>query len=138
MESLKTTHDAQPSKDIWALGCVLSEAATWIVLGKEALLRYQKDRSIATSKLPQLRETSHVGCFHNGHKVLPEVRTNHMEIRKRRRRNDHITADVLTIVEDMLDDAEARPSARQARSRFKRALETAIAEMCSSNTAPKN
>ncbi|KAF1974922.1 hypothetical protein BU23DRAFT_553149 [Bimuria novae-zelandiae CBS 107.79] len=121
----KTVLDAKPSKDIWAFGCVLSEAATWLVLGKEALHRYRWERIAATHKVPKLRETSHTGCFHDGTKVLQEVLDTHMKIRERLRRNDKITEKVVDLVEEMLGGASSRPTAVDVRRRSRSALQIA-------------
>lgn len=123
----RTILDAKPSKDIWSLGCVYSEAAVWSVLGMEGLKEYQSKRAAATDQVPKLRCTAYSGCFHDGEKVLQAVIDMHLRVRQERRRNDYVVHDVVTIIEDMLDEALSRPDAVDVYKRSRKALKTAKA-----------
>jgi hypothetical protein len=113
-----TIIEAKPSKDIWSLGCVWSEAAVWSVLGREGLNEYRKDRAAATNRVQRLRSTAYSGCFHDGKKVLETVYSMHHRVREERRRNDFVVHDIITIIEDMLEEASSRPDATQIYDRF--------------------
>ncbi|OAG07882.1 uncharacterized protein CC84DRAFT_1173477 [Paraphaeosphaeria sporulosa] len=121
----RTILDARPTKDIWALGCVFSEAAAWLVLGREGLQMYRLRRAEATQQVEALQNTSHNGCFHNGTKVLQEVLDTHRKIRKECRRNDDITERVLALAEDMLGHESVRPTAVQVYQRSTSILDAA-------------
>lgn len=97
----------------------------WVVLGKEGLYRYGIKRSAATQKIKKLRDTSHEGCFHNGVKVLEEVLDTHVKIRRERRQMDHITVQVLDLVEDMLGPHLSRPEAHQVYEKSQARLQMA-------------
>ncbi|KAL1619885.1 hypothetical protein SLS54_006484 [Diplodia seriata] len=99
------------SVDIWSLGCVYSEAATWLVLGKEGLQKYRADRKEETDKIPNHKDDA---SFHNGEKMLSSVERTHHHIVERKRRTDHITrAVLLNMVQEMLGEESARPTAKQ-------------------------
>jgi hypothetical protein len=113
-----TIFEAKPSQDIWSLGCVWSEAAVWSVLGREALNEYRRDRVVATDRVERLRSTAYSGCFHDGEKVISTVLTMHNRVREERRRNDFVVHDIVTIIEDMLEEASSRPDAMQIHDRY--------------------
>jgi len=117
--------DACPSKDIWSLGCVYSEAVIWSVWGLQGLEEFQNNRKAATDKLPKLRETVYQICFHDGEKVLQAVRNMHIRIRLEHRRHDYVATEVTPIIEKMLVSAESRPDANDVYEWTKQALETA-------------
>jgi hypothetical protein len=121
----RTIQQAKPTKDVWSLACVYSEAAVWVVQGRTGLSRYRLQRTTATNAVEKLRETSHAGCFHDGTKVLQEVLETHVKIRRRRRNNDHITDKVLDLVEDMLGDESSRPEACRVYEKSRTYLKTA-------------
>ncbi|KAG0650429.1 Serine threonine-kinase Nek7 [Hyphodiscus hymeniophilus] len=113
---LPYTHEGQgqvPPKitwaaDIWALGCIFSEAAMWIADGYKGLLEYRRQRMAETDRI--LFKSSH--GFHDGEHVLQAVRDCHRDIEDRLRRSDYITKDVLdTMVDEMLWE-EDRPNAK--------------------------
>ncbi len=107
------------SVDIWSLGCVYSEAACWVVHGKSGLMNYRQQRRIATAQIPEFRDGN---CFHDGQRVLEVVDNLPKRLLPDMRRSDHITARVLDMVREMLEESQARPKAAQLSSRRKRML----------------
>lgn len=98
--------------DIWSFGCVLSMAATWVVLGFQGIRDYEALRRKATSSLREKDETGPVAndAFHNGIKVLPEVLIWHDYLRENMRKPDVTTEHVLNLIEQhmLLEDPGTR------------------------------
>lgn len=97
--------------DVWSLGCVLSEAAVWVVYGfEEGVLRYREQRKLETAADPRFQDGS---CFHDGHKVLNAVKAQHATLQRDIRASDHVTKTVLEhLVDNMLvGDPKYRSSA---------------------------
>ncbi|KAH7393820.1 hypothetical protein DE146DRAFT_616618 [Phaeosphaeria sp. MPI-PUGE-AT-0046c] len=117
--------EARPSKDIWSLGCVFSLALVWSVLGPERVNKYQSSLERATMHLTHLRASAYVGCFHNGEKVLAEVRWMHNEVLRACGRDDYFINEMVAIVTDMLDEVVDRPSAKMVRRRCRQAIQRA-------------
>ena len=88
--------------DIWSLGAVFSEAATWIRGGWPRLEEYREQRSLEAAKAVKQ------GCgeiFHDGKKLLKTVERNHRTVAKSCRADDLITRKVLEgPVADMLKE----------------------------------
>ena len=109
--------------DIWSLGCVLSEAACWVVLGEPGIqqfgsLREQAIKSLSNEQLSRFstdRELirSSGRQFHNGTHVLKEVRQWHEHLRTVVRQTDVITERVLDLIDQhmLLDAPEHRYTA---------------------------
>jgi serine/threonine protein kinase len=108
--------------DVWSFGCVLSEAATWLVAGYQGITLYRELR-----KKARRAEGNTSDAFHNGIKVLPAVVDWHKSLRSRLRKTDTLTSLVLDLVENgmLLRDPEERLSAEgicaQLRMIYKRA-----------------
>jgi hypothetical protein len=84
------------SIDIWSFGCVLSVAATWIVLGFSGVRQFEE--------LRQLLPANRIGHktydrFHDGFDVLPEIKKWHNFLRGHIRSSDTATTKVLDLVE---------------------------------------
>jgi hypothetical protein len=106
--SRKRSSKINSSADIWALGCIFSEAAVWIADGYRGLLNYRQQRTAESDRI--LFKGG--DCFHDGERVLQSVLDVHADIEDRLRRSDHITKDALdTMVDEMLWD-EDRPNAK--------------------------
>ncbi|KAI2476234.1 SPS1 Serine-threonine protein kinase [Pyrenophora tritici-repentis] len=117
---------ANPSKDIWSLACMLSEAATWSVFGAKGWIDYHDKRKTATSAVPSIRNTAYSGCFHDGTKVLPVVRTQHREVIHKRRINiDGIMPEVIHTIEKMMGHKDYRPTALAVYEHITEALDLA-------------
>lgn len=128
--------------DIWSLGCVFSEAATWVALGHRGISLFQLVR-----KSGQLGDTtdaeqgnnvesgsssghSHddsftrirgLDRFHDGSKMSSTVEDWHAHVRQALRRCDPLTEKILGIVEnDMLKaDPNDRSSANEVAQKVK-------------------
>lgn len=109
------------TSDVWSLGCVFSIAATYVVLGPQGVLIY--DRVRRAGILEKTGETS--DTFHNNDVVLSEVTEWHKYLRAVARKTDTYTADVLDMVDqNMLVAApEERFTAIQVRDWFVGRLE---------------
>ncbi|OCL10566.1 kinase-like protein [Glonium stellatum] len=95
--------------DIWSLGCVLSEAAVWVVRGKIGLDKYRRERrEEMEQKDPDFTD---LGCFHDGTEVLRVVTETHELLREDLPRSDKITEGVLELVQRMLKKVQYRPTA---------------------------
>jgi hypothetical protein len=92
--------------DSWSLGCVLSLAATWMVLGYQGNLQFwfiRKEAIGALRKSPS-HGTLPVAndAFHDGSEVLQVVKDWHDLLRVSLRGMDNITAKVLDLVDERL------------------------------------
>ncbi|CAN9426566.1 unnamed protein product [Alternaria alternata] len=85
--------------DAWSFGCILSSAATWIVLGPQGLDQYKRFRQLA---LGNNKDGAALDCFHNGSDVLPEVKKWHDYLRGHLRLSDTTTKLVLDLIEHKL------------------------------------
>jgi hypothetical protein len=88
-----TTSEVTQSIDTWSFGCVLSVAATWVVLGFQGVRQYET--------LRRLSPTNHNinDRFHDGVNVLPEVAKWHNYLRGHLRQSDTATSLVLDLIE---------------------------------------
>jgi hypothetical protein len=118
---------ARPAKDIWALACVISEAAVWTVFGPRGLVDYHRRRVEATNAISTLRNTGYSGCFHDTTKVLAVVEEMHREATQCRRANiDNIVGPFLTTVGAMMmQDPLQRPDAWKVYTDLGRAIDLA-------------
>lgn len=117
--------------DIWSIGCVLSEAAIWVVRGLNGLEEYRRRRRLETKEVPNFEEGE---CFHNGVETLAIVREMHRGLHDEVRRADHITRAACSMVADMLVESEGRPNANQLHRKSRRIIEEAIDELKRSST----
>jgi hypothetical protein len=125
---------ANPSKDIWSLGCVFSEAVYWSVFGPSGHRHYQDMRRSST--VPILKDSAYSGCFHNGHSIHDIVRLFHRDAIKNRRTNiDDIVNHIVYFIEEMLGDQHARPNALELHRRLTVALDLVRAPVSNSSLA---
>jgi hypothetical protein len=99
----------------------------WSVLGPNKVKYYQDLLVAETDRIPELGNTSYSGCFHDGNKMLSVIRKMHIEVLNAKGANDQIISELVPLVEQMLDAAEARPSADRLRELSNRALDRAMA-----------
>ena len=59
------------------MGCVVSEAASWVNGGEEGRLEYRERRTRETNTRPSFEHSGHDGCFHNGIQALKAVKETH-------------------------------------------------------------
>jgi hypothetical protein len=124
------TDSASPSQaiDTWALGCVFSEAATWVVSGWVGLERFRQVRLDQTRKLSLVNSFETYGkghtdidCFHDGNDVLRGVHSWHQKLRGMACRDDYLTTQILDLVDSglLISNPSARLTARQFHERLK-------------------
>jgi len=85
--------------DAWSFGCVLSVAATWIVLGFQGLRQYERVRQLSQANF---KDGISSDRFHDGYVVLPEVAKWHDYLRGHLRPSDTTTELVLALIENKL------------------------------------
>jgi serine/threonine protein kinase len=114
----------KPHVDIWSLGCVFSEAAVWLTLGKAGLEQYRQRRRSETQRIYDFHDH---GCFHDGKEVLESVSDMHNEVSSCVRSCDFITKAVVGskrkgtrplvkgLITEMLTTKDRRFSADQVR-----------------------
>jgi hypothetical protein len=101
MKSTKgTTSEVTQSIDTWSFGCVLSVAATWVVLGFQGVRQYETMR-----RLSPANKNTH-DRFHDGTVVLPEVKKWHNYLRGHLRQSDTATSLVLDLIEHKMLQTE--------------------------------
>lgn len=95
--------------DIWSLGCVLSLAATWAILGFTGVLQFNELRKRTIHRLYHSRQDHDIGDedpegdqFHDGHQLLDVVTEWHQYLRGRIRICDAISIQVLDLVDDKM------------------------------------
>jgi len=117
--------------DVWSLGCVLSEACTYVILGKVGIDQFGKLRRSTGKKNTQKQtngskkqlsqsQLSEMGCFHDGREVLEVVRTWHAFLPSLLRKSDSITGLVLELVDNhiFLRDPQTRIGASELYHRL--------------------
>lgn len=99
------------SSDMWSIGCVLSESATWMALGNLGVRTFRDIRFNAISKLMNAGRTKFSvslegingsDFFHDGEEVLPEVTQWHALLRTLLRPTDYVTRRILELVDEHL------------------------------------
>lgn len=97
------------NSDVWSLGCVFSLAATYVVLGSQGVVQYNRVRQWAN----RIRKDTFGDSFHDGSEVLPEVTFWHTYLRHVARRSDDLTRRVLDLVDEsmLIGDPKRRADA---------------------------
>ncbi|KAF3001704.1 hypothetical protein E8E14_000681 [Neopestalotiopsis sp. 37M] len=105
--------------DVFSLGCVTSDAASWVVSGHNGRMKYHQNRLAETDTIDSFKGSGYGGCFHNGVRMLNAVQDMHTVI-KSLVPHDQITSGIVDIVEtDMLHQhPPARLPARQLKEKF--------------------
>lgn len=87
--------------DVWSMGCLFSEAATWMMSSFEGVKAYRTKRCLATEAMAHVEAKQ---CFHDNKRILPVVKQHHSLIRTELdRRGDPLTPKVVEkLVEAML------------------------------------
>ncbi|KAL9027582.1 MAG: hypothetical protein Q9196_003915 [Gyalolechia fulgens] len=85
--------------EIWSMGCILSEVATWVTEGMPKVEEYRRRRAEEVHSKAATNEE----LFFHDYKVLDAVNQIHEEIKRNRRRADRITDAVIqTLVKGMM------------------------------------
>ncbi|KAK8026406.1 serine/threonine protein kinase [Apiospora marii] len=111
--------------DIWALGCIILEAAIWLVFGEPGRQRFREKRINEISRLPDDQHVS--GCndaFHDGLKVLACIQDDvYDNLWSGGRRCDEITPNIVEyVLTNCLTAQEERPMARNVRAHLLRMI----------------
>ncbi len=122
------TRNIGQAVDIWSLGCVFSEVAQWIAHGKKGLHQYRDSRrQFIASVMPSHQDP---GCFHDTQKVLKIVKDTHEDLFKHVRIDDFMMRPVIKkMVEEMLYEADGRPTASQLCYKAHKIVEQADKEL---------
>jgi hypothetical protein len=104
--------------DIWSLGCVFSEAATWLAYGHRGVEKYRQLRSDELKRLGRGDDD----CFHDGEKVLDSVQEHLKNLRDWSTRTDPLTSHILDVVGSMLLESSKRPDANSVQSKLEHAF----------------
>ena len=110
----------RPEVDIWSMGCVFSEATVWSRFGWPKVLEYRRQRQ---DELERRLDMQGEQLFHDGNDVLKIVQETHNHIIKKARSIDHITVEIIPLIDDMLlNKDEPRQSAKQVLYKARRAI----------------
>jgi hypothetical protein len=110
---------ARPEADMWSLGCILSDAVTWVVRGIDGLEDYRIRRNV---ELEQLGAATDAYCFHDGEIRLQCVDDWHAELLDFKRPTDLITEPIWNMLSEMLGEPDERPTAKQLLAKSRRLL----------------
>ena len=106
--------------DIWSFGCILSEAAVWLVHGYTGLEDYRRKREEALARIPDMKGGD---WFHDGKEVLPIVLKTIDDLEDDFRKSDQVTGPILEkMVKNMLDVPEMRLTAKGLHVQARRIL----------------
>lgn len=99
--------------DIWAMGCILSEASVWVALGPAGLDEYTQLRQAETRRISNFDGSAYGNCFHNGIERLNAVKKMHKRAMESLPACDNITKHILLVVESYMmaqDTAQRWPA----------------------------
>ncbi|KAL9612988.1 MAG: hypothetical protein Q9167_002465 [Letrouitia subvulpina] len=107
--------------DVWSVGCVFSEAAVWSRFGWKRVLEYRSQRQ---QELKNSLDLDGEHFFHDGRDVLSTVLDTHKYMAKKLRMIDHVTIQILRILDEdvLLNENEPRYSAKQVFYKSKRVI----------------
>jgi hypothetical protein len=114
-------------KDTWSLGCVLSVASTWVVLGFQGTLQYQLLRVDARGRALKKKISGSRDTFHDENKALEEIAIWHEYLRSQVRISDKLTSKVLRLIDDemLVQDPIRRISTLELCKRLKEIIREA-------------
>ncbi|KAL9039625.1 MAG: hypothetical protein Q9214_004801 [Letrouitia sp. 1 TL-2023] len=131
---LESTLDRLPvgvrrDADVWSVGCVFSEAAVWSRFGWRRVLEYRFQRQ---QELKRSLDLDGEHLFHGGGDVLPIVLDTHKHMVKTPRMIDHVTIQILRILDEdvLLNENEPRCSAKQVFYKSKRIIRNTRKRFC--------
>lgn len=113
--------------DIWSLGCILAETSVWLVKAEAGLENFRRSRRLATTNTsPHAYD-----YFHDGGQLLPEIRTQLLDLKHDFKPDDYITGRVIDVmIGQMLEaDPELRPNAKQLQGTAQTVLNNSRADL---------
>jgi hypothetical protein len=124
--------------DTWSFGCVLSVAATWVVLGFPGIRQFINLRITAAERHLQ-PSMEVIDRFHDGADVLPEIQEWHSYLREHVRKSDTATLKILDMVENSMLQREPgdRLTSSQLCTELERRLKQAELEAKTGSKIPK-
>lgn len=116
----KTKIEVTQTIDTWSFGCVLSVAATWVILGFQGIEQFRALRTIAAKK----DGGTATDRFHDGDSVLPDIKQWHNYLIDHVRVGDTITPLVLELIESkmLLKNPDDRLTSRQLCERLEKVI----------------
>lgn len=131
----KTKTEVKQTIDTWSYGCVLSAAATWIVLGFQGIEQFRVLRMLAA----QGYGGTVTDRFHDGDSVLPDIKHWHNYLAQHARPGDTITPLVLELIESsmLLKDPDCRLSSSDLCEKLEQVLRHAEADWSSKTRGKK-
>lgn len=126
--------------DIFSIGCVLSEVASWLALGPRGSEEYAELRKMETRGIPGFQGSAYVGCFHNGFKALDAVKAMHARIISALCPFDNVTKRILSIIEEhmLAQDPKSRQQAKALKGMFEQAIGAAEGTSPLQSTTPSS
>jgi len=127
----KTKTEVKQTIDTWSFGCVLSVAATWIVLGFQGIEQFRVLRMLAA----QGSGGTVTDRFHDGDSILPDIKHWHNYLAQHARPDDTITPLVLELIESrmLLKDPDSRLSSSDLCEKLEQVIRHAEADRISKN-----
>ena len=114
--------------DVWSLGCLYSEVATWICFGRSRVEQYRVQRQQEVAQ--KLNNPEDGDLFHDGEVVLNTVEESHTSIHDSHRIDDFITPRIVNeVIGEMLKDQRLRISAIQTYVKSEKAIRAAAKEL---------
>lgn len=109
--------------ELWSIGCIISEVATWITEGMPKVLEYRRRRAMEVHRKAATNEE----LFFHDYKVLEAVDQIHEEIKRNSHPTDHITDAVIQrlVKGMMITDHQARAPAKHFLDRSRQILDEA-------------
>ncbi|KAM7185597.1 Protein kinase-like domain containing protein [Naviculisporaceae sp. PSN 640] len=86
--------------DIWSMGCLMSDAAAWVVLGRDGREDYRRLREEVGSKVKNFEDEGHYDCFHDATNRSEAVDKMHARIRQACHPEDTVTPQLLDVVQN--------------------------------------
>ncbi|RDW85934.1 hypothetical protein BP5796_04259 [Coleophoma crateriformis] len=94
--------------DLWSFGCILCEAAVWLVYGFSGLEKFRRRRAQEIQDIPVCKNGD---WFHDGEKVLQTVLNTLEDLKLDTRRTDNVTGKIVdNLIKTMLDIPALRTS----------------------------
>ncbi|KAF7544091.1 hypothetical protein G7Z17_g10225 [Cylindrodendrum hubeiense] len=123
-------HRITTEADIFSMGCVMSDAAAWVVGGQSGRDEYRKKRANETKEIPSFNRSGHDGCFHDGVYALNAVAEMHDAINDSVSDFDFITPGVLKLAQDhmLLRQGDGRWVASELREKLTTIKQAAVEE----------